>query len=269
MTTLVCWAGVDPHGPTSVYIGSDSRISWKPSRWNLARKLYASKNSADIFGFSGKVDLPCHALGQIVELIDAGLFFETSDSFDVRLEAVRKFVYNSYQSLPKRVSGKFTIVYASRIGVKMNSSFHIGIIKGNSAKQVVAEVLPLPEKSSLVHRSGSGSSEFRKQYETWVGQPLENKISTSRAVFGALCESIDSGKDPYTGGAPQLVGLYRSGGNGQSFGVIHKGQRYMYGALVENGCGINNIQWHNELFEICCGETMQVKDKAQRQPKVV
>ncbi|MEZ9627773.1 hypothetical protein [Aliivibrio fischeri] len=269
MTTLVCWVGVDSHGPTSVYIASDSRISWGDNRWNLGRKLYASKNSANILGFSGKISLPSQVLGQIMELIDNGIMFSETDTFEVKLEKIRRFVDYSYKSLPANVSGKFTIVYASRSNIKMNSTFHVATIKGSAYKIVKAEVLNLPSSSDVIHRSGSGYSVFKKNYEKWVGDPREKKIRTSRAVFSSLCESISSGKDPFTGGAPQLVGLYRSEGNGQSFGVIHEQKRFLYGALVEDGHNFNQVEWRNELFEICCGEQMSIKGKAQRQPKII
>lgn len=269
MTTLICWVGVDSHGPTSIYIASDSRISWGDERWNLGRKLYASKNSANILGFSGKISLPSQVLGQVIELIDNGVMFSETDTFEVKLEKIRSFVEHSYNSLPKNVSGNFTIIYASRTKVKMDSTFHVATIRGNAYKFVKSEVLALPSSSDVIHRSGSGRSVFKKNYEEWVGDPREKKIRTSRAVFSSLCESISSGKDPFTGGAPQLVGLYRSGGNGQSFGVIHRQQRFLYGALVENGHNLNQVEWRNELFEICCGEQMTIKGRAQRQPKII
>jgi hypothetical protein len=44
----------------------------------------------------------------------------------------------------------------------------------------------------------------------------------SRAVFIGFCDALVSGQDPFSGGAPQLVGLYRHGA-GMHFGIFLRG----------------------------------------------
>lgn len=45
MTMLVSWIGVDTHGPSSVYIAADSRISWtQEHKFDFGKKVFASKN---------------------------------------------------------------------------------------------------------------------------------------------------------------------------------------------------------------------------------
>ena len=57
MTTLISWVGIDQRRPTSLYLASDSRISWgsQHHRWDVGRKLFSCKVSADIFGYCGDV----------------------------------------------------------------------------------------------------------------------------------------------------------------------------------------------------------------------
>jgi hypothetical protein len=74
MTLLVSWVGVDTHGPSSVYIASDSQISWGTlAKFNFGRKVFAFSKWPDILGYCGDVLFPSIALNQIVELADAGV----------------------------------------------------------------------------------------------------------------------------------------------------------------------------------------------------
>ena len=130
--------------------------------------------------------------------------------------------------------------------------------------------IELPEESGLIISAGSGKVALKKWYEEWVG--LHNKDPyrsgrTSRNVFSAFCDSLESQADPLSGGAPQLVGLYRVG-PANSFGIIHNNQRFLNGIEVKPSSSLNEIEWRNTLFERCCGETLKILKKAQRQPKL-
>lgn len=124
-----------------------------------------------------------------------------------------------------------------------------------------SEPLALPQKSALTLAVGSGNQILEEFNVKWT-----NALpGTSRSVFSSFCEALDSGRDQHTGGPPQLVGLYRKG-PGLSFGVIHHGYRYLFGALVANPTGCERVEWRNELFERCDCHTMQILPDAQRQP---
>ncbi len=71
MTSLAAAVGVDSRGPASLYIITDSRITWtKPSeRWDWGRKTFRSLSSPDIFGYCGDAYFVPIALGQILDLI--------------------------------------------------------------------------------------------------------------------------------------------------------------------------------------------------------
>ncbi|POC05847.1 hypothetical protein [Vibrio vulnificus] len=270
MTTLVSWAGVDTHGPASIYIASDSRISWGTGPWDLGRKVFASKNTPNILGFSGTVAFPTQILSRIIDLIDCGMLFKEDDEFEIKLEKIRAYVESNYKPLPKVVCGDFTIIYATRVGERMHSSFHVGKIIGTVNKKVTKELASIPEVSDIIYRSGTGRGPLNLWHKKWTGVDKDGhpkQIRTSRSVFGAFCDSLASKADKDTGGAPQLVGLYRVG-PALRFGVIYNNQRYLYGAPVTELNDINQIEWRNELFERCCGETLCLLGKAQRQPKL-
>ena len=90
MTTLFSWTGIDTHGPASIYIASDSRISWgKNATWDAGRKLFASKNFPEIFGYCGSVSFPIQILGQLIEHIDDGLLLSESDSIEIKIEKIK------------------------------------------------------------------------------------------------------------------------------------------------------------------------------------
>jgi hypothetical protein len=78
MTTLFSWLSVDNRGPSSIYIVSDSRITWGSSgkRWDSGRKVFATK-SADIFGYCGEVLFPSLVLSQLGDLIDRDILWSS------------------------------------------------------------------------------------------------------------------------------------------------------------------------------------------------
>jgi hypothetical protein len=269
MTTLLSWTGIDTHGPASIYIASDSRISWGDGKyWNVGRKVFASKTSPEIFGYCGSVTFPIQILGQLIELIDSGLLFVAEDCFVVKLEKIRAKIGESYRSQPISQHDKCEIIYASREGSRMSSTFHAAIIKVSSAGVFIENCI-LPKTSGIIASAGSGKLSLQNSYDEWVGPVIldpEGRERTSRSVFGAFCDALRSEKDPYSGGAPQLIGLYRDG-PANSFGIIYNDSRFMNGMEVGQSPYLNNVEWRNNLFERCCGETMKILKQAQRQPK--
>lgn len=269
MTTLFSWTGIDTHGPASIYIASDSRISWgSGATWDVGRKLFASRNLPEIFGYCGSVSFPIQILGQLIEHIDDRLLFSESDSIETKIEKIRSEINRSLNLMPKPQRGSCEILYATRLGNRMQSSFHAAKIKATH-NGVSAEKIKLPENSGLIASSGSGKVSLNMWYEEWVGKSSQDPYQsgrTSRSVFSAFCDSLESRQDPYSGGAPQLVGIYREGPS-KNFGVIHRGKRYLNGVEVVSTVGLNSIEWRNELFERCCGDSMLILKKAQRQPK--
>jgi hypothetical protein len=125
-----------------------------------------------------------------------------------------------------------------------------------------ANALEFADFSDKLFVLGSGAAEFELKYKKYWES--ENK-KTSRALFHCFNDSLQNIQDICCGGAPQLVGLYCIG-NARHYGIIYKGKRYFQGLHVDNIKNYANIEWRNELFEICDGSTMKMKTGAQRQP---
>ena len=79
-------------------------------------------------------------------------------------------------------------------------------------------------------------------------------------------EALESGVDAFSGGPPQLTGLWRIG-NGRTFGIHWQGHRYVSGTEFPAGGDASRFDWFNKLFERCDGETGQLLKGAARQPK--
>ena len=151
----------------------------------------------------------------------------------------------------------------------MASIFLVGKISLDIHHNVVSENIPLPFESGLIIGAGSGDSSLRHWYHKWVGPRHKNPDGvnrTSRSVFSAFCDSLKSCDDPLSGGAPQLVGLYRIG-PAKTFGIIYDEERYFNGLPVGNTTLLNSVEWRNSLFERCDGESMVLFKGAQKQPR--
>lgn len=270
MTTLLSWTGIDTHGPASIYIASDSRISWGAKKtWDLGRKVFASRNEPEIFGYCGSVAFPIQILSQIVDLIDNGYYCIRNMPYEEKLEILRKEIERSYFSLPALQRGDCEILYATRVRDKMKSSFHAAKIIINKSS-VSAEDIELPERSGIIACSGSGRSSLNSSYRMWIDEKHKegnSRIRTSRSVFSSFCLSLKSQEDPFSGGAPQLAGVYRVG-SAKNFGVIYNGKRFFGGLEISPEASMNDhVEWRNELFERCCGRSLEKLKSAQPQPE--
>ena len=119
MTLLVSWVGIDTHGPSSIYIASDSQISWGTSaKFDLGRKVFAFSKWPDILGYCGDVLFPSIVLNQIVELGDAGLLFAPTYSCTQKFQAIVNKLNDSFAAYPQMHSGlaenSLSVIHASR-----------------------------------------------------------------------------------------------------------------------------------------------------------
>jgi hypothetical protein len=181
MTTLLSWLGVDSRAPSSVYLASDSRISFGSKRqWDTGRKLFASKTMPEIFGYCGDVTFPIQVLGQIVEQIDNGLFFSEQKEYLNKLEKVRGVVEDSFRKLPKEYQRSFQILYVSRDNSGMASEFFAAKISLDTQQKIVSENISLPLESGLIIGTGSGDASLRRWYNEWVGPPHKDPDGINR-----------------------------------------------------------------------------------------
>lgn len=258
MTTVQVWAGVDSRGVASLNVVSDSRISWGGSQhWDYGRKLFYCQRSPHVFAYWGHVLFPALALVQITDQIDQGVTTATSP------EQWRDAIQGQLSLLVKGfpASEQFTIVHLGRHGEGMTSTFYVQTFqfKAGIARWDVRD-LPMPAKSGIVVRGGSGAQPIKDFDQQWAGHEGEG---TSRAAYMTFIEWLDSQRDPSTGGAPQLCRLIRIGA-GEPVGVIHKRGRFFTGAPVPNVNTDQRINWHNDLFEIADVQTRKRADSAQR-----
>jgi hypothetical protein len=262
MTSLVSWIGIDSRAPSSIYLVSDSRISWGNNlTWDYGRKLFASRNYPEILGYCGDVLFPSQVLGQLIDLIDSDLLFNVEDSSDSKWLKILSIVQQSFESYPDENSRPFRMVYCTRESSGMASVFRMSTLSWKPSEGWIdGQWLGLPEQSGVITTLGSGEKTFRKWYSYW-SRTKEKR--TSRSVFGAFCDALKSGEDRHSGGAPQLVGVYRKGA-AESFGVVYKGERYLLGLPVGAYNDLDNVEWRNSLFERCDWRTMKPLEGAQR-----
>lgn len=264
MTTLISWVGIDSRQPASIYLASDSRISWWASTtWDSGKKLFSTKHRPEIYGFCGDVTFLHQSLGQLCDLIDSGVIFSDRDSFEHKLDVSYQHICESVKTYPKNLLRDFQVLYISRIESGMAAQFFAGSITWTRADGLMKSILPLPETSGLIEKAGSGRNSIHDWHYRWQKSDVKG---TSRSVFGAFCDSLQSNDDPMSGGAPQLIGLYRTG-QPHVFGLVWEGQRYLSGSMVPELSNFHDVEWRNSKFERCDPITMLLIEDAQPQPR--
>lgn len=277
MTLLVSWMGVDQRKASSIYIASESRISWNESdgnrieKYDYAQKVFSCQNHPVIIGFCGEVIFPLITINQIVQLIDGGLFYDSQiDSAKRRFNIFFEYLTGSRLLFPTgtRYSGSFQILFASRDRDKMESNFFIRLIQfsedDGKPKWNVTEPV-YQEYSEKLFILGTGRSEFLGNYEKYKSSTIQK---TSRSIFQCFCDTLENINDPACGGAPQLAGLYRIE-NGKNFGILYKDELYYLGNKIESLNDFSKIEWRNELFERIDSKTKEILLGAQKQPNPI
>jgi hypothetical protein len=260
MTSIAIWSGADQRGPASLRIAADSRISWGESAtWDHGRKTFASAQTPDIFGYCGDVLFVSLLLSHFVSALDSGAFrYSTGRARFGALRELAKTTWASYPSAP--LSGPFSLVHGTRDGEGISASFLVNVLHCSSGQGWIEESIRPPEESSkLILSLGSGRDAIAAAASMWE---KSTAAGTSRAVYSSFVRSIQSRRDPASGGSPQLVSLIRIG-NGQTNGIIFEGGRYLGGIPIGEGDLGDDITWFNEFFERCDATTMTRKPGAQ------
>lgn len=266
MTSLAVSVSVDARGPSGLYIITDSRITWgKDSiRWDAGQKAFASRRTPDVFGFCGDAFFPPAILRQILEQVNVGLLMADDSDAATRHAAVSRAFR---QAIEKRVGASvqnFSIFHGSREGSLMQSRFRVWEIQYSmDGKWTDFERDVNDAQSYLVHVDGTGKHVLETRGRDWVGTAAGG---TSRAVIWSFCDALHSGKDSYSGGPPQLVGIWRKG-PAQSFGFLWHGKPYLAGLEVPADAVWESVNWFNHLFERCDGKTGRRLKDAQKHSK--
>ena len=259
MTSLAAWPGIDSRGLSTLYIVSDSRVSWQGSsdHWGLGLKVFASSFTPDIFGFYGDVLVPSTVLPRLVE---GPLLNPISDAQE-RHDEVMKALRQSADTLPVARRGAFGVLHGGRNGEGMKSTRHLWHSHWSQKLGWLDNPIVLDDVSAITIALGSGDRTVTNHQIA-----ARNELGTfSRAVYTGFCDSLISGEDSFSGGAPQLVGLYRTG-SGMHFGTILRGKSYYRGLETAQLC-VPGIEWRNELFERCDSRGQRIEG-AQAQPRL-
>ncbi|MDG1333238.1 MAG: hypothetical protein P8P74_12965, partial [Crocinitomicaceae bacterium] len=191
MTLLVSWIGVDSRGPASLYMISDSRISWDKDSWDFGKKVFAFKNSPDIIGYCGDVHFPLQAISQVVNLADNGVIFDDSHSASKKFERIKHKIKELLEPYPKKyMKDSFSIIYGARVSKKEFVCYELSWSK--SAKWSDNKVSHV-DYSDKVYVLGSGAKEFTTNYEKYQSSEIQR---TSRAIYQCFSDTLQNIRDP-------------------------------------------------------------------------
>jgi len=244
VTSIVAWAGVDSRAISSLYLASDSRVTWPTGYlWDQGRKTFAAPTSAHIFAYWGDVLFPALAIPVVIQLLEADLI---KTKFARPHGAVAKAIRRLWIDYPQKERRNMGILMASRFSEGQESVFSLAAMTFD-AKESAWTLTPIemPSYSARLRIAGSGTKQIKSSSAIWEAS---SEKGTSRAVFGAFCDALRSGGDPNSGGAPQLVGLHRVG-PAKTFGVVVGRNRYFSGAKILKSDASNEVEWFNEVFE--------------------
>jgi hypothetical protein len=269
VTTLVAFVAIDPRGPAAFYLASDSRISWRTDRerWDAGRKVFACQSYPHVFGYFGDVLFPSVVLSQVVELIDRGALFDESDTPQDCHAKIVASVKGSFARRQHTPDESFSILHGLRQFAGLRSAFFLWQVSYDKTNRSWADnhlTIPL-ERSSLVQALGTGAAAIREHVRRWNAS---EQGGTTRAVYAAFCDALRTGQDGRSGGAPQLVGIYRIG-PAKTLAVVHEGIRYFNGLPIPDGVRYKELEWRDELFQRLDGETLEVLTGAQRHSRPV
>lgn len=275
MTMIVGWVAVDQRSPASAYIASDSRFTWeglKDSAFEYGRKVFACKNSADIFAYCGDALFSSLALARVAEMADNGLLYEPDSDSNQKYEAINHHLKKLISYYPSSALGQDVQMY--HISRDHSGNFHFFKYSYNSKKGWNSSIIDADlSKSGVIFTGGIGKKQFEDlyiQYQAGINS------DTSRNIFQCFCDCLHRKEPVMCGGAPQLVGLYRVAPsakgairNGMNYGIIWNGSRYYLGSEVDKPENYDIIRWYNDCFEICDCETMSRKQNAMIQPNPI
>ncbi len=271
MTSLGVALAVDSRGPSALYIITDSRITWHPGngRWDTGQKTFASARTPDVFGFCGDAFFPPAALRQFLEQVHCGIALDSSMDARRRHALMLHGLQEAIDQQCGAPISSFSVFHGARDHEHMHSTFHLWETrmtvsdKTRSISWFDEERDIISDHSYFVHIDGTGGRYIKKRGRKWLHSDANG---TSRAAIGSFCDALHEGLDPCSGGAPQLVGIWRKG-PGRTFGFWWNGKAYLAGAPVPDGSNVAAVDWFNHRFERCDGGTGRRKEGAARHEK--
>lgn len=266
MTTSVVWASTVADGHSALYIGADSRFSWKgvpPKRWDFGTKLFFAERHPDIFGYVGHASFGIAAITQLCTASDSGALRREKLPGD-RAVLYWSLLDSAFSQIPPSVTEATTVLYCTRDGEGKSAEFSAWELKFPKPEtgQSVRRVRLSNGGSTVAREFGTGAKPFRNVYDKY--RPLPSG-ATSRAVYWALSDAICSGKDDYTGGAPQLTVL-GARGNPKPVGVLHDGVYYLLGLPLPKDQLVKSkhTEWRDKNFTMIDPITGKALSNAQQ-----
>jgi hypothetical protein len=254
MTSLAAAIARDSRGPCALYILTDSRITWTdPTEiWDAGRKTFGSATSPDVFGYCGDAYFMPMALSQILDMAACGALDLTTASAKERHTIILRQLKNSLGRIATKHVLKMTLFHGAREGDGMQATFRLWRSTYNpNTKRWSDNELSVADRSYLAGIDGTGKSTVQK-FEAKTDKMAAS--GTSRAAIHAFCKSLHSAEDSFTGGPPQMVGLWRIGAAKQ-FGYYWNRRFFISGMECPDNTSRMNINWFNEFFERCNPET--------------
>lgn len=262
MTSLAVAIAVDSRGASALYVITDSRITWKgySGIWDGAAKTFAS-SSADIFGFCGDAYFPPAILDQVLQQAGLGLLYDSGADALTRHTAIKECFRRSLKNMKNIPMDSFAVFHGARDGDGMKSQFSLWDMRYYPVlDQLRSRRIDLAQQQScLVHIDGTGGNIVKEKAKAWDGSLAKG---TSRAAISSFCDALRSGNDTRSGGAPQLVGLWRIG-CGRTFGFVWNDEKFVAGAELPSTADWDKVDWFNERFERCDGSTGKLKSGAR------
>lgn len=260
MTSLLVWVSVDRGGVSSLNLAADSRISFADGDvWDHAIKVFASSQYPIALGFVGDVFFPSVSLPGAIARVDAGTYGTDTPAV---VDSLVSDIQTSWRTFPKRHRHGVTILVAYRLAGGMKSVFGLKQIVGASgAGEMTSETVTIPSKSGFVLLQGSGEKSVGTARDAWQRSDAQG---TSRAAYSAFVDALLSGGDRFSGGAPQLISIWRDHRGAHPIPVIYRGRRFIFGTEIEAEKSAYTLkEWRGPLFERVDGQTGNLLTGAQ------
>lgn len=263
LTSFLAWLAADKSRKSGLYFASDSRVTFTDGSFrDDCVKLFCPSQSPEIFGMLGRdITFPMNALPLICTQIDQGLIPPgLATSMYGRIDWVLDQLKVMKASQPG--GDNFTIFHASRNAYDIRSTFALTCYQfvGKSGMWLREDYDLDGDQSHAIVFDGSG-----QQVVFTAVTPLTIAIgSVSRVHFEGFCNALKHPcPDPFSGGAPQLLGL-GSSGVGRHYGVQTTAGMFFRGSPASFDSVPNGTQWRNEAFQQVSLNGIQMKNRRRK-----
>jgi hypothetical protein len=263
LTSFLAWLAADKSRKNGLYFASDSRVTFEGGSFHdNCVKLFCPLKSPEIFGMLGRdISFPKTTLPTICTQIDEGQIPPGSAmSMYGRIDWVLDKLKAMKDLQPD--SDDFTIFHGSRNAYGDQSNFALTRHQFVNKSDIwLREDYDLDcGQSQAIVFDGSG----HKVVSTAV-TPLTIEIgSVSRIHFQGFCNALKHPcPDPFSGGAPQLLGL-GSSGVGRHYGVQTTAGTFFQSLPATFNSVPEGTQWRDEAFQPVGPSGLQMKNRRRK-----